>query len=49
MVQRFPGDALAAQVPDGGLLLLARGIVEVRWSRPFGDPGWAWQILLATS
>jgi hypothetical protein len=40
VLRRFPGDAIpAALVPEGGLLLLARGVVEVTWARPFGDGG----------
>ena len=37
VLRRYPGDDIAAAVPQGALLVLARGLVEVSWSRPFGE------------
>lgn len=42
LVRRFPGDlvdATALGVPPGGLLVLARGVVDVEWSKPIGEGG----------
>ena len=42
LVRRYPGDLVdptALGVPPGGLLLLARGVVDVEWSRPIGEGG----------
>ena len=41
LVRRFPGDVVDATslAPNGGLLLLARGVVDVEWSKPIGEGG----------
>ena len=39
MVRRYPGDAVRDLAPPGGLMLLARGVIDVTWSRPIGDGG----------
>ena len=42
LVRRYPGDLVdptALGAPPGGLLLLARGVVDVEWSRPIGEGG----------
>ena len=42
LVRLYPGDLVdptALGVPPGGLLLLARGVVDVEWSRPIGEGG----------
>ena len=39
MVRRFPGDSVRDLAPPGGLVLLARGVIDVTWSRPIGDGG----------
>ena len=41
LTRRFPGDSARPRdlCPPGGLALLARGVVDVTWSRPIGDGG----------
>ena len=41
LVKRFPGDVVDPNslAPNGGLLVLARGVVDVEWSKPIGEGG----------